>query len=144
MRCVLFPTLTSKLNSTDETRLGDAYPVIRTSNPPAVRVATTSVIFGAVASMSTVDAGRSAGPLSMFAMSLTVPATVPVSNVSCVGNTAVVLFAGMVKVDVRSPFENCVIGSSTGTSAVDVNVNLRVPLSALGCGVARVNSMLED
>ncbi len=42
----------------------------------------------------------------MLAFTMTVPETVPVSSKIVVGNTAVVPFAGIVKVTVLEPFEN--------------------------------------
>src|SRR5436190_4927741 len=100
--------------------------------PPDVRVAVISVICGAMAGISIVATGASAGPLSYVAVIFTLPATVPVKSFSAVVNTAAVVFAAIVNVAVRVPFENCVAGSSLAISALDVNVILSVPASALG------------
>ena len=51
-------------------------------------------------------AGTLEGPLSKFAVRVIVPATVPVSSEIGDENTAVVTFAGNVKLTVRDPVEN--------------------------------------
>jgi hypothetical protein len=79
--------------------------------------------------MLAVPTGTFEGPLSKFAVSAIVPATVPVSSEIWLENTAVVVFAAIVKLTVRDPDENCVAGSSLGTSAVDVNVIVSWPVS---------------
>ena len=56
--------------------------------------------------MSIVVTAKSDGPSVMLALKRTVPATVPAINVTGEVNTAVVLFAGIVKFTVRVPFEN--------------------------------------
>src|SRR4029079_7913856 len=87
--------------------------------------------------ISMLDTGASAGPLSNVAVSLTVPATVPVNSFNWEVNTAAAVFDGTVKVAVRDPLENWVAGSSLAISAFGVNVNLSVPARALGWSDAR-------
>jgi hypothetical protein len=66
----------------------------------------------------------------MEALTVMVPATVPVSSINCEGKTAAVLLAGMVKVTDRPPVENCTVGSSAGMTAVDANTMFNVPETA--------------
>src|SRR5262245_61763622 len=82
--------------------------------------------------MSIVATAKSAGPSVIVALIFTVPATVPVNTMTGDANTAVVLFAGIVKFTVRAPFENCVIGSSVSISAFEVNVSVSLPAIGLG------------
>ena len=56
--------------------------------------------------MLTIATATFDGPFVKFAVSVTVPATVPVSSMTGEVNTAVVLLAGMVKLTVRDPVEN--------------------------------------
>src|SRR5262245_19317352 len=90
--------------------------------------------------MATVVTGKSAGPLSMLADKRIVPATVPVNNMIFEPKTALVVPAGTVKLTVRVPVENCVAGSSTGTSALEENVSLICPLRGLGFGAERLTA----
>ena len=84
------------------------------------------------------------GPLTILAVSVMVPATVPVSSeIGPPVNTAVVAFAAIVKSTVRDPDENSVAGSSIGTSAVEENIIVSCPVSAVGWGAARVSVTLE-
>ena len=72
------------------------------------------------------------GPLTILAINVMVPATVPVSSeIGPPDNTAVVAFAPIVKPTVRDPDENSVAGSSPDTSAVEVNAIINCPVSAL-------------
>src|SRR5262245_12264287 len=79
----------------------------------------------------------------MFTKKFTIPATVPVDSVTAGLNSAVAEFAGIVKFTVRVPFENFVIGSSAGTSALDVKVMINCPLSWLGEGAERVRPTFD-
>jgi hypothetical protein len=75
----------------------------------------------------------------MLAFTMTVPETVPVSSKIGAGNTAVVPFAGIVKVTVLEPFENITAWSSMGTTLVDVNERFSEPDIGFGCGVETDN-----
>src|SRR6516162_586660 len=105
--------------------------------PVVVRTAATLVICGSVSGIVTDDTGTFDGPLSKFAVNVIVPATVPVSSEIGDGNTADVAFAGKVKFTVREPDENCVAGSSPGTSAFEANVIMSWPVRVVGRGAAR-------
>src|SRR5215831_2156889 len=100
------------------------------------------VICGGVGRTLLDATGKFEGPLSILAVSMMVPATLPVSSEIGLENTAVVAFAGIVKLTVRDPDENSVAGSSAGTSAVEENVIINCPVSALAWGAARVIVML--
>src|SRR4051794_18912182 len=78
--------------------------------------------------------GTSEGPLSKLAERVTVPATVPTNSIVGDAKTASVLFAGIVNFTTLEPFENCVIGSSIGTSAEDLNESESCPESELERG----------
>ena len=60
------------------------------------------------------------------------PATVPVDNINCGGSTALVLFGGNVKVNVRPTVENWTAGSSSGAAEAGLKAMLNVPEIATG------------
>jgi len=79
-----------------------------------------------------VAAGTFAGPLSKLAVRVSVPATVPVRSITGDANVAAVCPAGIVKLTILEPVENCTAGSSLGTSALDVNESVNCPVNVLG------------
>src|SRR5262245_20953730 len=93
------------------------------------------VSFGAVGGIVTVATGRPVGPLSISAVTTTVPETVPVSSKTGVANTAVVLSAAIVKGTVLEPVENRTAGSSAGTTLFDTNEIFSEPVTGFS-GVA--------
>src|SRR5215510_9940238 len=70
----------------------------------------------------------------MFAVRSIEPATVPARRRTGEGNTATMLFAGMLNETVREPVENITIGSSVTATAFGVNESVRVPDSGAGNG----------
>src|SRR5688572_461557 len=80
--------------------------------------------------------GNPEGPFWILPVMVTVPATVPDTSNSGDGNTALVLFAGTVKLTDLPPVENCTAGSFTGIDAVDANARFKVPRTSAGCGDA--------
>src|SRR5262245_22455493 len=82
--------------------------------------------------MVTVLMGESVTPPGMVAFTTTVPETVPVMSIVPEGNTATVLFAGIVKLTVL-PFEKVTAGSSLGTTALGVNERVNEPDTGFDC-----------
>src|SRR5262249_59485998 len=67
------------------------------------------------------------------------PATVPANSRTGDGNTATLLFAGMLNETVREPVENITRGSSVAATALGMNDNVRVPDSGAGYGADIAN-----
>src|ERR1051326_3213615 len=140
MCCVLLPFLTSKLKSAPVTRRSTEYPVMTRSRPCGVLTMSMLLICGGAADTSRVATGIPDGPLSMLAVTMTVPTTVPTSTITGDEKTAYVVFAGIENDTTRDPVENCVIGSLTGTSAFELNVSVNWPASTPDRGLSRVIS----
>jgi len=77
----------------------------------------------------------------MLAFTETIPETVPAISIVVAVNTAVVPFAGIVKLTVLEPFENLTAWSSMGTTLVDVNERSSEPDVGFGCGGETVKPM---
>ena len=75
---------------------------------------------------------------------MTFPVTVPVNSCSADENTAAVVPAGIEKLAVLDPEENCVAGSSLGTSACEVNANVSWPVNVIGYAFASVSATFES
>ena len=98
-----------------------------------MRTGTILVIRGGVEVTAIEPTGIPFGPPRKSAVSTTVPETEPVNRKTVVGNTAAVVFCGMVKATVRDPLENRTAGSSMGSTLFEMNVIVMEPDRSFGC-----------